>query len=210
MPKRLIKLQSIKIRGFTLVEVMMALFIFALMSVIAATALYTTLKARVRIEANSQQLQQLQIAMTLMELDITQMANRPILNDNGQQRGALISDGRSIEFTRAGYINPMGMLQRSTLQRVAYFVQDGKLIRRTWSTLDRPPNAQPIDRTLLTNINSLEMAFLAEKNKLYNSWPPAGSNAEVLLPIAVELKFTLPQGLIKRIFLISDKTEARQ
>jgi len=99
---------------------------------------------------------------------------------------AFVAGGSQIEFTRIGYPNPLGLLQRSNLQRVRYSVLGGKLIRTTWPRLDRVSSTKPNNKVLLNNVTSLQFTYIGSGSTVYKSWPPGnlvapeGSIGEIL------------------------------
>ncbi len=191
-----------KQQGFTLVEILIALFVFAIMSTIATVGLTSVIRSYERSSIHFERLAELQIAMTIMQQDMTQMINRPIL-DNVSERQPAFSATRPeyFEFTRVGYSNPQMTLPRSTLQRVAYQWQDNQLIRTTWPVLDRATNTAPMQRILLTDVTQMQIRFLSDKNQFFTSWPTP--QAASVFPKAIEITLNLKDyGSIQRLFLI--------
>ncbi|NJN45980.1 MAG: type II secretion system minor pseudopilin GspJ [Candidatus Competibacteraceae bacterium] len=79
--------------GFTLLELLVALAVFAILSVMAYGGLRSVLFAEAAIEAEAQRLAQVQMAFHLLEQDITQIVSRSIRDEFGQQQAALLSGG---------------------------------------------------------------------------------------------------------------------
>jgi len=97
-------------------------------------------------------------------------------------------------LTRGGWRNPAEQ-PRSTLQRVAYAVQDDKLVRLTWLSLDHAPNEQPNTQELLSGVSELRLRFLDSANAWQDRWPPTetpttavppGGTAVPVPPLAIE------------------------
>lgn len=198
-------------RGFTLLEILLALFIFAILATLVTGALRTVIQAHNRNEQAAAQLQQLQFAMTLMQNDLQQMIDRPVLDVSGNPMPAFsantASNNDALEFTRAGLINPYALAQRSTLQRVAYHLQGNTLVRETWDVLDRVNTTQPVQRPLLTGVTSLKFRFMGLQNQFYDNWPPpAPPNTKtppLVFPRGIEVTLTLPSwGTLTRIFAV--------
>src|ERR1043166_8093444 len=126
-----------KQQGFTLVEILIALSIFAVMSVIISSVLFTVFKTRSRVNEHADRLSELQFAVILMQRDFEQAILRSITDENGTPLPGLMGDSTHIEFTRTGYTNPLYQEQRSSLQRVAYYINMDKLMRKNWPSLDR-------------------------------------------------------------------------
>ncbi len=180
--------------GFTLLEVIIAMSIFAIVSLMAYGGLYSVINSKTHTEDALERLQELQLTMRTMSDDFQHISSRSghdalggILLPLTTQRSDTL-----VEFTRGGWRNPASQV-RSTLQRVAYIMDDDKLIRRYWSHVDRGDDERFFDRTLITNIESIDVRFLNEKRTWKTDWPSASSlasttaNAPAELPTAVEV-----------------------
>lgn len=195
--------------GFTLIELLIAISIFAVLSAMAYSGLTTVLNTNEGIEKQAKKLTQLQRVISIIERDITQITNRPIRDTFGDVqppiRTSSLGTARGLEFTRAGYQNPL-LQARSTLRRIAYKLDDDKLVRMIWQSLDQPQNAEPIIATLLENVSNLDFRFYSNSGNLTPNWPPSSSNPDnppPPLPQAVEVTLeTNTWGEIKRIFVI--------
>ncbi len=161
-----------KVNGFTLIEILIAIFIFAIISMIATTVLSSVFNAREHTATRMQQLNNLQMTTILLMRDLTQLINRPVRDANSNIIPALVATPSYIEFTRTGNSNPFGTLQQSNLQRVAYEINNGRLLRITWPRLDRVSSTKPESRVLLTGITSGNFSFLGLGSTSYNNWPP--------------------------------------
>jgi len=195
-------------QGFTLIELVVALAIFAVVSALVYGGLRSVLDTRNRAEEQATRLAALQTAFVLMARDIEQAAARRIRDDAGgplpAMRGATSSGNSALEFTRAGWNNPAGRA-RSTLQRVAYSVRDGKLLRLTWAMLDRAPGDRPQETVLLDKVKGFEMRFLDPQMKWQLQWPPAttDNSSQVMLPRAIEVSIDVEGwGRIPRMFRV--------
>lgn len=165
--------------GFTLIEVVIAIAIFAVIATMAIGGLKAVLTANQITSVDADQLAQLQLAMLIMERDVEQMTDRPITDQNGQVQDAVLARANYLEFTRGGYANPFGQQNRSTLQRVAYTIRNGQLIRTTWPELDRAPTTQAINHILLNHITTIAFQFMDNHQQFYDSWPPPNQNNSV-------------------------------
>lgn len=202
-------------RGFTLMELMVAIVIFAIMSTIAFTGLHTILNTREKTDQAALQLKNLQTTMTFLRQDIEQTVERKIRDEFGDAQEALhgdISSLYSLELTRAGNSNPL-KIPRSNLKRVAYKLSDEKFYRISWKTLDRAQGSEPTVLELLDNVTNFEVRYLDEKLQWHSSWPPITytDNPKPGLPLAVEVNLTLEGwGEIVRLFQVVGKHEAEK
>ena len=195
-------------RGFTLIELLIALFIYSIVAVIIANSLANLLDNHSRNEAHEMRWEEIQIALSLLERDIEQITNRPIINAIGQTDPALVMDSnvllQRLEFTRMGYINPLEQFDRSTLLRVAYQFKNHALERFNWPTLDRKQDLTPSSRIILTQVEKMQWKFYDEQNNPYTIWPPT-ANWIYKLPHAIELTLTLKdKGVVNRLFVLPE------
>jgi len=109
---------------------------------------------------------------------------------------------RLADLTRSGWSNPAGV-PRSTLQRVAYELDDQKLRRDYWLMLDRTLDAEPVSAVLLEQVREVKLRFLDGNQTWHEQWPPLGysaPDAPRVLPIAVEITLELEDwGRIVRL-----------
>src|SRR5262245_43807125 len=141
-----------KIKAFTLFEILIALFIFTIVSLITASTLHIVLNNQARLKTQSHAFSELAFALLLIARDTEQAVNRPILNNHSEQEPAFLANSQQMTFTHAGLMNPFNQLLRSTLQRTRYRIEMGNLIRDTWPMLDQAQNSQPIARVLLHDV----------------------------------------------------------
>lgn len=190
-------------QGFTLLEVLIALFIFTILSMILVGALHTVMNASSRTEASAERLRNLQIALLVMSRDIEQAVNRPVLTAAGKQQAAFEGDVRGFTFTHTGFANPMGTLTQSSLQRTHYYGDGNSLWRAAWSALDQAPSSQPHARRLLNNVTDIHFQYTDKKGRLHAAWPLEGE-ADQALPAAIKVTFTMTQwGQMSQVYVIS-------
>ncbi len=195
--------------GFTLLEVLIAVAIFALISAMAYGALNQSLRTRDRVEEERQFWHALTLVFLRMEDDIGQARARGVRDNGGASLPAFVgqpTDTRavgapSLEFTRAG-VPVFGDGVRSDLQRVAYQLAEGVLTRLAWPELDRSPQSQAQEAPLLTGVEELRLRFFSAAGKWEERWPPAAGNE---LPRGVEVTLMLiGRGEITRLFLVHE------
>jgi general secretion pathway protein J len=191
-------------RGFTLLELLVALLIFAVLAVMSYGGLQVVLDEQDRTEQQSAKLAELQTCFAILGRDIEQIIDRDIRDNYGEDRGAVLGDGFTLEFTRTGWRNPGGFT-RSHLQRVAYVVDEDHLVRQRWLVLDRAQNSTPVENNLLDNVKTLEVRFLDQQQNWQSQWPPQtiGTNTVAGLPRAVEVVVDVDGwGRIRRLFSV--------
>ena len=188
--------------GFTLLELLVALFIAALMFAMGYGALNQALTTRDALKQRQARLLELQTAVRVLEQDFVQLVPRPVrqpIGDEpsqpalqgspaGTQSSALVSSLGSaastqsasttsgtpplVTLTRGGWANPTG-LQRPAEQRVAYLFEDGTLKRVYWYVLDPTLSSTTATRDLLTKVKSVTFEYLDLTHTWQPQWPPS-------------------------------------
>lgn len=196
-------------QGFTLIEVLIALFIFALLGTMAAIAFHSILKVHVAVAKRNKQIQKIELLTIMMQRDFSEIIDRSIINRDGHRLAPLLSlRPEEIEFTRAGLVNPESLEKRSQLARVGYLLKDNKLIRLTWTALDQPPDSKPLQRVLLNHVNDMQIEYIDDKGRRHETWPQAVSGADMSnqpsqLPIAIIMTLRLHgMGQLQMIYPI--------
>lgn len=198
------------IHGFTLLELLVAITIFSVLSAMAYGGLRNVIDNSQQTDLSMQRLQEVQLAVLKISRDFSQLAQRRIRDEYGNNQDYLVSgDGGDIfiEFSRNGRRNP-AELQRSHLQRVAYKLEENQLYRLDWPHLDRPQEMQPYESVLLSDVESVSIRFLDRNNEWHDQWPPLNTNLQASdmseSPSAIEFTLELTDwGEIMRIYRIS-------
>lgn len=188
-------------RGFTLIELLVAIAIFAIIAVLAYGGFDSVVHQREQTSAAMKRVQTLQLAVTIMQRDFSQLEPRPVRDAlQGAPLPAFIGNPENVpqvEFTRGGWTNPLADV-RSTQQRVAYELDNDKLLRLSWTELDRgTTQTDPLKQTLLTGVTAFSLRYMDASGQWLDQWPPLNANADLYLariPRAVEIKFTLKDG----------------
>jgi general secretion pathway protein J len=188
-------IQVCRQRGFTLLEMLIAVAIFTIVGAMAMGGYNELSGQSATVEANMERVRAVQTAVMRVSQDFAELEPRPIREAVGDgTQSALKSDGVSLELvslTRSGWTNTAG-LQRSTLQRVTYRLEDGKLYRDQWAVLDRTLATEPQSTALLDKVTAVKLRFMDQSRNWREAWPgsgTAGPQAQRSRPIAVE--FTL-------------------
>lgn len=193
--------------GFTLVELLVALAIFAILSVLAYGGYNNSVKQNEIARASMQRLESLQTTMRLLTQDFEQISPRPVRDVLGDGRlPALMADKRDqtlFSLTRAGWTNPAG-LPRGTLQRVSYVLDpDGKLIRQYVNVLDATLANEPVRRELIDRVKSVTVRYRDNQKQWQDQWPPLNAPPVTVArsrPVAVEIRLELEDfGEITRL-----------
>lgn len=193
-------------RGFTLIELLVAIAIFSVLAVMAYGGLDTVLQTRSETDKAAARLHQVQKTFLWLKRDTEQTVVRPIRGEYGDRQAAFKAAEQGsyrLELTRGGYRNP-AQLPRSSLQRIAYSINDNTLLRLSWPYLDRAQDVEPYQATLLSDINSIRFRFLDFDKQWHSNWPPINTEAAAQLPLAMEVTLELNDwGRLTRLFLMA-------
>ncbi|OQX15613.1 MAG: type II secretion system protein GspJ [Thiothrix lacustris] len=201
-------------RGFTLVELMISLAIFSLMISLAYQSVNMLLDVGRQVERPQAELQQLQRAMVFIERDLRQLAVLRPKQESFQPIGAPKPSnsiaqpdalGVLLEFTRGGHPDVAWQLRasgqmRSGLQRVRYVMEDGALLRQTWSLVDHVEQAEPVSLILLTEIEGEpRLRFQAGRGGEFKDDLPADRAMLTAIEFSLQHKRF---GMLRRIFTV--------
>lgn len=187
--------------GFTLVEVMISLLIFALIAGAGAVVLASAIDSRFAVKAASDRTGDLQRMRGLLQADLGQTTARRSRGLTGRPMSQpIVGAGEPgdpvLVLTRAGWSNP-GEAARSSLQRVEYRLVQGRLERRVSDHLDgaRPGPPQVIYR----GVQDVAVLFLRDGTAA----PAFISSPDRPLPDAVRIGLTLEgYGRVEQAFLV--------
>jgi len=178
--------------GFTLLEVLIALFIFTLVSMMLTSALHTVITAQSVTESKAEQFRQLQMALLLLSRDVEQAVNRPVRNTQGKDEPAFIGSARRIVFTHQGAAN---------LMRTGYACQQMNLYRETWPSVDAAADTLLHRRLLLNQVAECWFDYLDQEGRWQKEWP-IDSQTQHALPRAVRISLTLPMGKMSQLYVL--------
>lgn len=198
-------------KGFTLIEVMLAMTITAFVALLAYSGLSNSIGASDEQEKMARRISSIQLPLTVLGRDISHAVARPIKDEYGDRIAAMAGGSLNdypLILTRQGWDNPRG-LPRGDLQRVRYVLEDEALWRESWSVLDRLSEQDGQQRTLVIDgISDLKLSFLnpysinAGGSPLGGDWIDQWDDPD-RLPKAVEISFDVAGfGEVKRVFSI--------
>lgn len=195
---------SSTIKGFTLLELLIAISIFSVMATIAYGGIKLVIDGGQQLERAADELSSLQRTFLLIQQDIEQIVPRGIRDEFGSQEPAFLccSDEKLLQLTRGGV---RGVLTGwSDLRRVEYHLDEGKLERRVWSTLDRVQDSKPSRLQLLGDVKSIEITFLGyDDAEWQTSIQPESIKNISAVPRAIEVTITTERyENISRIFVV--------
>jgi general secretion pathway protein J len=188
--------------GFTLLEVVVSVALFAIIAALAYGGLDSVLRARAQMAEQAGLLARLQFAVGQIERDLRAIADRPVRDAQGQSQPALFGTSTGFELSRHGYANALGAA-RAEIERAAYRRQQQRLLRLRWSALDRAPGSRPEESELLSGVSDFRLRYFGRNGREYDRWPAPG-NTE-LRPRRVEVEIEVEGlGRIRRLLELPD------
>lgn len=210
--------------GFTLIEVLIAMAITAIVAIISYSGIDSAMKLAESAEAETDRIQKMSRVFDIIGKDFRQIISRTVRSPSGDgNEGAFVLSDTAepmLKFSRIGWTNPQASrFQRSQLQRVNYHFDGTKLTRYSWQMMDRYEDSTAQEIVLLDKVKSFQVRVLSEdatinsdgqvtagdEGKWIESWPinnplsPAATLGS--LPIAVEISIEIEGwGKIRRIF----------
>ncbi|HUH93011.1 MAG TPA: type II secretion system minor pseudopilin GspJ [Casimicrobiaceae bacterium] len=180
-------------RGFTLVEVLIAVAIVALLSLLGYRAIAALSDSETKLSAEATRWRTLDLFFARLEGDLRQAVPRPARLGGTREpawAGATDATGNALlEFSRAG---PEFTLEPSSAgARMGYRFHDGTVDVLYWASYDRPQSAAPAAYPLISGIARFQIAYLAKDGSWLDSWPQPG---EADLPRAVKVDLALESG----------------
>jgi len=195
-------------RGFTLLELLVALFVASVMFAMGYAGLVEAARQRSAILEAQQSFGEVQRAVRIMATDLAGLEARPVRDELGRGTiGALDAtrtSGRVLALTRGGR-STSSSHARGSLQRIEYAVVDGALLRSTSPVLDAVQGGTASRRVLLREVRELRLRFLDARGEWQDVWPPTDATSVDRSPLRARplaVEFTLETaryGLIRRV-----------
>ncbi|WP_027469398.1 type II secretion system minor pseudopilin GspJ [Deefgea rivuli] len=182
--------------GFTLLEVLVALAIFAIMSLITYRGVNMVIDTRTAVVSETAYWRELTLAFERMESDLSQLVPRPWTDASGKIQPPLRSVSNpdasvGLEFIRFD-------ADRAPLHGI-YQCRQRSLILKLFPKPDIAAGELAISHELLKNLSRCEIDFLDSKNQWRPQWNEAASR-----PRAIRIRLAVDQhlGEYERVFLI--------
>lgn len=194
--------------GFTLVETLVALFVFSLLAAAAVVVLGNSADAQLRLSDVSASVQDFQRLRAALRADLAQAAERMPRGEAGEARPAFEGadgNGRLFAFVRRGWENPGGA-PRASLQYVEYRLENDAIVRRARPMVDGAAFGEPA--VLAKGVTSVDVAYRAAPDPTPGAvatadwravWDPLQPS---ILPLAVRIDATTARfGVVRQLFL---------
>ncbi|MCF1427447.1 MAG: type II secretion system minor pseudopilin GspJ [Shewanella sp.] len=194
-------------QGFTLLEMLIAIAIFAMLGLTANAVLQTVLRNDEVTQTFADKLKGMQQGFGAINRDLGQMVARSSrLMDGGRSSTIFIagpnvlgSQSQGLSFYRLGWLNPEGILPRGSIQAVAYVQVEDRLERWYFPYPDPELGAEPEKNVLMDKVLDVKYAFF-----INDSWQETADGSVMPKAIAIQVELE-GLGTITRKFLLPEQ-----
>ena len=186
--------------GFTLLELMVAVALFAVMGGFAYQGLAQVMDGSQQRQRVEDSLRQLQLLFVTLERDLMFASARPVRDSLGTTQPALASGANDDWLSLSSAPSPVAGRSPGPVRRIGYGMRQGDLIRRQWPVLDAGPGVEPWERILLNGVRTAQVRFYHPERGWVSHWPIGEGD---ILPAGLELVLrTETVGELRRVFLV--------
>ena len=193
------------LKGYTLVEVLIVMSLFSLISLLSLSFLNTSVSSSIGITSKSKLLNQLSVFSEVLEDDLFHVAKQFPRSDETNQFPSFFKlnnnfqEGEAIlEFVRSSSSD--GVDELGAINKVMYKVEDNILYRNFSPYLNAPYEKQAL--ALLSDLEELEIKVLFDRNE-YLTWPPFNEADLKIYPTLIEINIKFSDGNFEKILFIS-------
>ena len=193
------------LKGYTLVEVLIVMTLFSVISLISLSFLNTSVSSSIGISSKSKLLNELSLLSELLKDDLFHVAKQYPRADELNQFPTffkLDNDFREgepiLELVRNSASD--GIEDQGAINKIHYKVKDNVLYRNYSSYLNSSYQERPF--ALVSEIEDIEIKALYDKNE-YLNWPPFNEADIEIYPTLLEVNIIFNEGNFKKIFFIS-------
>jgi general secretion pathway protein J len=179
-------------RGFSLLEVLVAVALFGLAMGLAYGGLDAVVRGRAQLAQEAQRLASVQQAVGQLERDVRAALPRSVRAAELRREPALLVERDALTLTRAGYASGLAQA-RAELERVRWGTSQDALLRWRFASLDRGGSERPLESLRLAGVSVWRVEALHADGRWVDRWPPPGQDSAVW-PRALRVGFEL-QGL---------------
>ena len=190
---RLINLTS---KGFTLIEVLISIFILSVIAVITTSFLQSTIQSKDIVFRKSQETHQFNLLSSSLQEDLMNAQNIPLTNFRGVSEGASFIGGLSEESFSFITKDVSKHIPSSSLVRVQYLLDNSSFLRRQYYAAAPSSPGEYLETTLFEDVDELNLMFsdlqpflktLSYEVSWHYSWPPSNALSERKIPTLMQI-----------------------
>ena len=185
-------------KGFTLLEVLIALLAAAIISIMSFDFLSNTIFLKDRIDSTIRNDARHNTTMHLLRLDLMQAVPYTMKDQNFNNLNVALIGSNDERFLTFIALNANDLsLTTSNLRRVIYSYRDNMIVRTT--TLANNENRVLSEKILLENVENLQLEFGDEITDLADYFPSVGISENIAFPNYIILSYEMGNEDFKQI-----------
>lgn len=188
--------------GFTLLELLVAITVLSIVSLISWRGLESLVATRMRLDPEVDELRALLTAFGQMELDVAQVANPAFVPLPAEPISATGGAQSQLEIVRFA---PVEGDEASAIERVVYSLKDGQLWRAVSAPIRTPgllAQAPLSDARLLGNVRALQVRLWRKGQGWIDAGGAATADSPLAVPEGVEVTLERDDGTrVRRVLL---------
>ncbi len=196
-------------KGFTLIEIMVTVFIFAIISTVSYKIVTSLVKTNQIVDETQTKWGDLSLVSANIGRSVNRLIPLVVRDNNGQILPALYGKSNlngsydaQLEMTLSGVVGDE-VTGIKPPKRVGYRFYKNTLYLVSWPMLNRAVGTTPQIDTLIDQVESFTPQFLYSDGKWYNSWPPEGGRQDSL-PVALQINLTmLSSESVTRVWVLN-------
>lgn len=197
--------------GFTLIELMVAITIFAIITTISYRTISSLIITKERLTNAQKKWGSVVNAVSLISDSLNKIIPLTIRGNSGELLPALIGleklnskNDSQLEFTISGYIKDQ-VIGTIPPKRIGFRFVQGDLYIVFWPVLNRAPLTVPSAELVLSNIKEFKIEYYGNDKKWYLNWPMQNTQSISILPKGIRLYMRLDSGEeITRVWAVGD------
>ena len=193
-------------KGFTLVEILVAIFLSSLIGILVLSGLSTSLSINEKTLNRSNLLSQIALTDKIIKRDLLHALDRNARDERGDVRdwplyGEVLLD--EAIFLAFSIHTPIREGSRGALKWVEYSKEGSQIIRSEYSYVDRVLDSFKHSSILLDSVDSLDLKFF-NQGSFAEAWPPQETVELSGLPQMIEISFKFESyGDVFRRYLLT-------
>lgn len=185
-------------RGYSLIEMLIVLFIFSMIALISLSFLSSSANSFFQINSKTDNLKQLIVATEVIRDDLVHASAKLARNEFGVKKQIffispfLIENGTAIEFVR--FSSSDGLENTGSMFKVKYILENGTLNRYVSNFLNSPYSSKPL--ALISDVSEIEIQKPLSSS--FSSFEPEN------IPKLLKFNIKIGEVFFKKIFIVSN------